>query len=81
MNDIDPPPEIIVDDQLLLSKEASNADRKQQLDKISCYYLNKRAAAYNSGMSDSSTLIKSLDEKILKYQIEIDQTVNEECEI
>ena len=80
MNDIDPP-ESIIEDQLLLPKEASNADRKQQLDKISCYYLNKRAAAYNSGMPDTSALIKSLDEKILKYQMEIDQIVNEECEI
>lgn len=56
----------------------SIVDKKNKLEERSMYYLNKRAAAYNSGMTESSQLIKFLDDKIIRIQYEIDKIITEE---
>jgi len=56
----------------------SVVEKKNKLEESSLFFLNKRASAYNSGMTDSSQLIKFLDDKILRIQYEIDKIITEE---
>lgn len=72
---------IINDDRIfedVRDASISVVDKKNKLEERSMYYLNKRAAAYNSGMTDSSQLIKFLDDKIIRIQYEIDKIITEE---